>query len=435
MISTGVMAAVLVLLLFLLCFGVPVPFAFFGTSMVLVFLGGYDTSFLLPYGYTKVSSYVLLAIPLFIMAGGIIERSNMGEKLVNFIELFVGKVKGSLGVVAVVSCAVFGAITGSAAATQSVIGSIMWPRMEAAGYSKGKSAALIASSCLLGGMIPPSGLMIIYAWTAQVSVLQCFLATLVPGIIMAIMFSVAFVVMLRNDDGVQVLATGNRQEYFQLAKKRTTSAIPALLFPVIVLGGIYGGFMTATEAAAVSVVYATLVGFFIYRELKLKTLGSVLVETATTTGVIMIMLFMVMMLSRLLIMEDVPGMFLELVTSISTNKYVILIMVNIFMIIIGMLMDDVSSVLLCTPLLMPIMESIGISPIHFASIVCVNISLGCVTPPCAPLLYLASRLSNTPVSAMMKPTLLLIAFVWLPALLLVTFIPALSLTLPGMITG
>ncbi|MCI8609754.1 MAG: TRAP transporter large permease [Firmicutes bacterium] len=429
------MAAVLVLLLFLLCFGVPVPFAFFGTSMVLVFLGGYDTSFLLPYGYTKVSSYVLLAIPLFIMAGGIIERSNMGEKLVNFIELFVGKVKGSLGVVAVVSCAVFGAITGSAAATQSVIGSIMWPRMEAAGYSKGKSAALIASSCLLGGMIPPSGLMIIYAWTAQVSVLQCFLATLVPGIIMAIMFSVAFVVMLRNDDGVQVLATGNRQEYFQLAKKRTTSAIPALLFPVIVLGGIYGGFMTATEAAAVSVVYATLVGFFIYRELKLKTLGSVLVETATTTGVIMIMLFMVMMLSRLLIMEDVPGMFLELVTSISTNKYVILIMVNIFMIIIGMLMDDVSSVLLCTPLLMPIMESIGISPIHFASIVCVNISLGCVTPPCAPLLYLASRLSNTPVSAMMKPTLLLIAFVWLPALLLVTFIPALSLTLPGMITG
>ena len=433
MISTGVMAAVLVLLLSLLFFGVPVPFSFFGVSILLVYLGGYDTSFLLPYGYTKVSSYVLLAIPLFIMAGGIIERSNMGEKLVNFVELFVGKVKGSLGVVAVVSCAIFGAISGSAAATQSVIGSIMWPRMEAAGYSKGKSAALIASSCLLGGMIPPSGLMIIYAWTAQVSVLQCFLATLIPGIIMAVMFSVAFVIMLRNDEGVQVLEAGSRKEYFQIAKKRTWDAIPALLFPVIILGGIYGGYMTATEAAAVSVVYAVLVGFLIYRQLKLRSLGSVLVETATTTGVIMIMLFMVMMLSRLLIMEDVPGMFLDLVTSISTNKYVILIMVNIFMIIIGMLMDDVSSVLLCTPLLMPIMQSIGISPIQFASIICVNISLGCVTPPCAPLLYLASRLSNTPVSAMLKPTLQLIIFVWLPALLMVTFIPELSLILPGFI--
>lgn len=433
MIPTGTLIAVLILLLVLLCFGIPVPFAFFGTSMLLVFLGGYDTSFLLPYGYTKVSSYVLLAIPLFIMAGGIIERSDMGEKLVNFIELFVGKVKGSLGIVAVVSCAVFGAITGSAAATQSVIGSIMWPRMEAAGYSKGKSAALLASSCLLGGMIPPSGLMIIYAWTAQVSVLQCFLATLVPGIMMTVMFSAAFVIMLRKDDGVQILDAGSREEYMHIAKERTKSAVPALLFPVIVLGGIYGGFMTATEAAAVSVVYATLVGFLIYKKLKLKTLGSVLVETSTTTGVIMIMLFMVMMLSRLLIMEDVPGIFMELVTSISTNKYVILIMANVFMIIIGMLMDDVSSVLLCTPLLMPIMQSIGISPIHFASIVCVNISLGCVTPPCAPLLYLASRLSNTPVSAMMKPTLLLIVFVWLPALLLVTFIPALSLTLPALI--
>ena len=435
MISTGVMVAVLVLLLALLFFGIPVPMAFFGTSLILVFLGGYDTSFLLPYGYTKVSSYVLLAIPLFIMAGGIIERSNMGEKLVGFVELFVGKVKGSLGIVAVVSCAIFGAITGSAAATQSVIGSIMWPRMDAAGYPKGKTAALLASSCLLGGMIPPSSLMIIYAWTAQVSVLQCFLATLIPGIIMTVMFSAAFVYMVRKDDGLQILEASSRREYLSIAKERTKSALPALFFPVIVLGGIYGGFMTATEAAAVSVVYATLIGFLVYRKLQANTLGSVLVETATTTGVIMVMLFMVMMLSRLLIMEDVPGMFLELVTSISTNKYVILIMVNVFMIIIGMLMDDVSSVLLCTPLLMPIMESIGISPIHFASILCVNISLGCITPPCAPLLYLASRLSNTPVSAMLKPTFQLILLVWLPALLLVTFIPALSLTLPGMIEG
>lgn len=431
--SAGVLVAVLVLLLILLSVGIPVPFSFFGISLLMVFLGGYDTSFLLPYGYTKVSSYVLLAIPLFILAGGVIERSNMGEKLVNFVELFVGKMKGSLGVVAVLSCAIFGAISGSATAAQTVIGSIMWPRMDAAGYPKGKSAALIASACLLGGMIPPSGLMIIYAWTAQVSVLQCFLASLIPGIMMTIMFSVAFIIMLKDDD-VQVLAIP-KGEYLQTAKKRTVSAIPAIMFPVIILGGIYGGYVTPTEAAAVSVVYAIIAGWVCYKSLSFKKLGGVLKETATTTGVIMVMLFMVMMLSRLLIMEDLPGLFLELVESISTNKYVILIMVNLFMIIIGMLMDDVSSVLLCTPLLLPIVQSVGVDPIHFAAILCVNISLGCVTPPCAPLLYLASRLSNTPVSAMMKPTLQLIAFVWLPALLLVTYIPALSLTLPAMIAG
>lgn len=429
--STAVLIGVLVLLLVLLCIGVPVPFSFFGASLLLVILGGYDTSFLLPYGYTKVSSFVLLAIPLFILAGGIIERSGMGEKLVNFVELFVGKIKGSLGVVAVISCAIFGAISGSATAAQTVIGSIMWPRMDAAGYPKGKSAALIASACLLGGMIPPSGLMIIYAWTAQVSVLQCFLASLVPGIMMTIMFSVAFVIMLRKDD-VQTLAIPKGQ-YLHVAKERTVSAIPAIMFPVLVLGGIYGGYVTPTEAAAVSVIYALIVGWLCYKKLTVRKVGDVLKETATTTGVIMVMLFMVMMLSRLLIMEDLPGLFLDFVTSISTNKVVILIMVNLFMIVIGMLMDDVSSVLLCTPLLLPIVQSVGVDPIHFAAILCVNISLGCVTPPCAPLLYLASRLSGTPVSEMMKPTLQLIAFVWIPALILVTYIPALSLTLPGLL--
>ena len=429
--SVGLLIAVLILLLILLSCGVPVPFSFFGISLLMIFLGGYDTSFLLPYGYTKVSSFVLLAIPLFILAGGVIERSNMGEKLVNFVELFVGKVKGSLGVVAVISCAIFGAISGSATAAQTVIGSIMWPRMDAAGYPKGKSAALIASACLLGGMIPPSGLMIIYAWTAQVSVLKCFLASLVPGIMMTILFSVAFIIMLRNDD-VEVL-TIPKGQYFATAKKRTVSAIPAIMFPVIILGGIYGGYVTPTEAAAVSVVYAIIAGWVCYKSLSFKKLGAVLKETTVTTGVIMVMLFMVMMLSRLLIMEDLPGIFLNAVESISTNKYVILLMANLFMIIIGMLMDDVSAVLLSTPLLLPLVQSVGVSPIQFAAIVCVNISLGCVTPPCAPLLYLASRLSNTPVSSMMKPTLQLIAFVWIPMLLLVTYVPALSLTLPGII--
>jgi len=279
----------LVLLLVLLFFGVPVPVAFFGGALFMIFSGGYDPSFLLPYAYSKASSYVLLAIPLYIIAGGIIERGDMGGKLINFIEMLVGHKKGSLGVVACVSCAVFGSITGSAAATQSVIGSIMWPRMNAAGYSRGKSAALIASSCLLGGLIPPSTLMILFAWSTQTSVLGCFLSTFIPGVIMTAMLSWQFVRMVKNDpepDPDIMPELFRQKKTLRNLGKVTWISLPALLFPVIVIGGIYSGLMTPTEAAAVSAIYALLVGFFIYRGLTLQKLGQVLVESAGTTGAV-----------------------------------------------------------------------------------------------------------------------------------------------------
>ena len=190
----------IILLLILLMVGIPVPTAFFGTTLFLIVTCGYTPDFLVPYGYAKTSNYVLLAMPLFIIAGGIIEKSDLGAHLVNFVNMLVGRIKGSLGLVAVIACAMFGSVTGSAVATMSVIGSIMWPRMEAAGYSKGKAAALISSSCLLGGLIPPSSLMIMYAWLSQESVLKCFMAVLGPGLMMTVMFCVAYYFMVRKDD-------------------------------------------------------------------------------------------------------------------------------------------------------------------------------------------------------------------------------------------
>ncbi|MEG1998309.1 MAG: TRAP transporter large permease, partial [Clostridiales bacterium] len=315
----------------------------------------------------KMSNMVLLAMPLFIMAGGVIEKGGLGKRLVDFIELFFGRIKGGLGIVAVVSCAVFGAISGSSNATQSVIGAIMWPRLDAAGYSKGFSAALLASAALLGSFIPPSGIMIIYAWISGCSVLACFLAVFAPGLILTLLFSIfTYIWCQKNEPNIHMMPSLPRKELPKHFLNTTTHAIPALLFPVIILGGIYGGFVTPTEAAALSVLYAVPVGLWIYRGINGRGLYKVLVQTATTTGVIVVMLYCVMMLSRIYITEDLPGMIAKALTGVSQNKYLILLLINIILIIIGMLMDDISAMMLSVPILLPVVELLGISPIHFA---------------------------------------------------------------------
>jgi tripartite ATP-independent transporter DctM subunit len=207
-------------------------------------------------------------------------------------------------------------------------------------------------------------------------------------------------------------------------------AIPALMLPVLVLGTIYGGIMTPTEASALAVLYAIPVGMFVYKGLSFRGLFDCLVESGVTTGVIMIMLYSVSMLSRLYILEDLPGKVLHLFYSVSTNKWVIMGMINIFLVIMGMLMDDISVVTLTTPILMPIIVELGFSPIHYAAVVGVNTGLGCITPPAAPVLYLAGRLSNTPINEMMKPALWFIALCWVPALIFVAYFPRLVLFLP-----
>ncbi len=421
--------AVLVLVVVLLL-GVPIPFAFFASSLVIVLGGGYDYTFLLPYGFSKVSSLILVAIPLFILAGNLMEKSGIGESLINFVEMFIGRVRGGLGAVMVVSCALFGSISGSGFATLSCIGSIMLPRMEKAGYPKGVSAALISSASLLGLLIPPSLNMIIYAFIGGQSVLACFLSTVIPGIILVILLSATNFWLLRNHKEIRLMERMERPVYVKTLGKRTVRAIPAMVAPIIILGGIYGGFLTPTEAAAVSVIYTIPVGIWFYKGLNGKTFRESLIIAGTTAGVIMIMLLSVMMLSRLYIMENVPQMILNAMTSVTDNTVILILMVNLFLIVIGMLMDDTSAILLTTPILLPVVIQLGVSPVHFAAIMGVNLGLGCVTPPTAPFLYLGSRIGNAPIGEMMGPTMWFIAFAWIPTLALTTFVPGLSLFLP-----
>jgi|LGOV01.1.fsa_nt_gb tripartite ATP-independent transporter DctM subunit len=435
----SVFVALLVLLITMVI-GVPIPFAFLASSAYLVFVGGYDPGFLIPYGYSKMNSIILLTIPLFIMAGSIMDKGGIGKRLVDSIEQHVGQLKGGLGVVTVVASALFGAVSGSSSATLSAIGTTMAPRLKENGYSPGLTASLIASSGVLGILIPPSMLMILYSWIANVSVLAAFLAATGPGILLVILLSVINLIMAKNNPNIKVLTKEDvkrfrRKEKVSSDGKRVWGVGPALLMPIIILGSIYGGILTPTEAAAVSVFYALPVGMFIYKQLDTKTLKETLIQSSITTGVIMIMLFAVMILSRLYIMENLPQTILATLTSISDNKIVILMMINVFMIILGMLMDDVSGVLLATPILLPVVTSIGIDPVHFAAIVGVNLGMGNVTPPTAPLLYLAGRISKAEVKDMLKPTMILIIFAWIPTLIITTYFPQVALYLPRLILG
>ncbi len=427
-----VVIAIIVLVTILLL-GVPIPFAFFASALTLVWIGGYDNTFLLPYGYGQVSSLILMAIPLFILAGELMDKSGIGESLINFVSLFIGRVRGGLGAVMVVSCGLFGAISGSGFATLSAIGSIMLPRMYEAGYPRGTSAALISSAALLGLLIPPSLNQILYAFVGGQSVLACFLATVGPGIVLIILFSAVNFWLLRNNTDIKLTDRIPKGERLKVAAKRTGWAVPAMLAPVIILGGIYGGFMTPTEAAAVSVVYTVPVGIWFYRGLDRKTFLGALIKAGTTAGVIMLMLLSVMMLSRLYVMENLPQTILAAMTSVSSDPKILTLMLNLFLLLIGMLMDDTSAILLTTPILLPVAMSVGIHPVHFSAIVGVNIGLGGVTPPTAPFLYLGSRVANAPVGEMLKPTMYLIFFAWIPTLIITTYFPNLSLWLPRLL--
>ena len=415
----------------LLVIGVSVPMAFGAVLLLIATFGGHDVSGFMPAGHWKMTSIVLLAIPLFILAGAIMERGKIALPLVQLAELLIGRIKGGLSAASVIASAIFGSISGSAAATLTCIGTIMMPHLKRANYPNGLAGALIVSASPLGLLIPPSASQILYAWVTQQSVLKCFLSTVVPGLILVVLLIIVNFALLRKVTNLKLAI--KPLNFPRELGIRSWKAFPALLMPLFILGGIYGGVMTPTEAAGVAVIYAIPVGFFVYKGLNKTNFWAAIKEAGITIGVVMVMVFMVLIVSRFLIFEDIPGLAKTLVFSISDNPIVILLMVNLVMILIGMLMDDISGLLLSAPLLLPIVTSVGMDPIHFAAVLGVNLGMANITPPTAPLLYLGSRVTGVSVNEMMKPTLIMIFFAWLPTLMLTTFVPATALWLPELV--
>lgn len=413
----------------LMMIGVPVVFSFAAMTLVLSIVYEVDISSLMTTGFWSVNSVILLALPLFVMTGYLMQAGGIAARLVSFVEALVGKSRVGMGSSMVVACGVFGAISGTASAAVASIGTIMIGPMEKHGYPREYTSALLGISSLLGLLIPPSITMILYAVVTRQSVAACFLATIGPGILLIIMLCTLNWLKMRKhpDPAAERL---NFRRRVEMIGDSMWKAFPALMLPVIILGGIYGGVFTPTEAAAVAVVYAIPVGWFVYRELDLRKIGRCMVEAAATTGVIMVILLFSFVASRIFTLERVPQELTEVLMDIFQNKLLILLVVNIFLILLGMIMDDVSVVAIISPLLLPVMVNIGIHPVHFAAIVGTSVVIGCNSPPMAPILFMTCRIGNVGITKVMRPALGFMAFAALPVMLITTYWSPMALYLP-----
>jgi C4-dicarboxylate transporter DctM subunit len=421
----------LVILIGLVMLGVPIPFAFFAALVFLVATHHYDSSFLLPCGFAKLNSVILLAIPLFIGMGAVIAEGSIAERLVDLVTAMAGRIPASLGIASVVVSSVFGSISGAAVSSIVCIGKVMIPQMEAHGYSRGYSTALISSAAVLSTLIPPSMPMILFAYTTQQSVAACFLATLIPGIILTALFSIANV-FLSKKMPIREEPKLNIKDRLHKVGHNTKRAAAPLVLPFIILGGIYGGVMTPTEAAAMGLLYVIFVSTFIYREVSVSKMLVTLRACCSTSGSVLLITFFAVMLSRIYTMEQVPQQIASMLLGITTNKVMILLLVNLFLVIIGLLMDEMSGILLTAPLLFPVMTAIGVHPVHLAAILGCNLGMGMMTPPVAIILYVGAHVGGVTIDKMMKTVFILILFCSLPVILLTTFWPGLSLFLPGL---
>jgi tripartite ATP-independent transporter DctM subunit len=422
----------LAILIGLLVLGVPVPFCFMAAVFSTFLMGNYSTMFIISTGFKQVNSMAVLAILFFILMGGLMGTGGIASRLVAISDSILGRKKHGLGTVTIISCAIFGAISGTCSAAVASIGSIMIPRMLDRGYPRGQATALVACPSVLGQLIPPSVPMVLYAWVTWQSVGACFLSTVVPGIIMVCLYCFMNALMIRNYP-IKVLPDVPPKQKIKDFGKASFNGFWALLMPVIVLGGIYGGIFTPTEAAGVAVIYCLPVGFFIYKSMNLRQFGDAMVSTITTTGVVIVMVFFVMVLSRMYVMENVPQRLIATLTGFTSNRIVILLMINLFLLILGMLVDDFSGTLLAAPLLFPLITEIGIHPIHFAAILGTNLGLGNKTPPTAPILYLAGRVGKCRFEQLVKPALIFMTSCSVPVVLLTTYCPILSLWLPHLL--
>jgi len=376
--------------------------------------------------FTSVDSFPLLAIPLFMVAGSLMEGGGISRRLINFCNSLLGSFTGGLAMVAILTCMLFAAISGSGPATVAAIGGIMIPEMVKAGYSKPFAAALMSVAGAIGVIIPPSLPMVNYGIAGSVSISTLFAAGFGPGILVGVaLIIVAYFSAKKNGYG---LAAKTRFSWRNVAVS-FKEAFFALLMPFIVLGGIYGGVFTPTEAAAVAAIYGFVAGTFLYRELKLKDLPLLLMNAGKSTAMVMVIVAAASSFGWILTSARIPDAIAAFLISLSESKYVILLLINLFLLIVGCLMDVTASIIILTPIFMPIVNQFGINPVHFGIIMTVNLAIGMSTPPLGVNLFVSCGIAKISIEenarAMVK---FLIAN--LIALLLIVFVEPVSLIIP-----
>lgn len=412
----------------LLIMGVPIAIALGGASLLGLLYSGMPTVFLAQGSFIAVDSFPLMAVPFFILAGNLMESGGLSKRIVKVANILMGRYTGGLATVTIAACAFFAAISGSGPATVAAIGSIMIPAMIKKGYSKGFSSAVAASGGALGILIPPSIVMVVYGVVGGVSVGDLFIAGIFPGILISsILILVGYIISKKN----HFKGSGEKFE-LRVFLKALKDAFWALLTPVIILGGIYGGIFTPTEAAVVAVVYGFLVGKFIYKELTLKVFSESLYKTAITVGSVMIIIGVATTFGRLLTMYQIPHKMAIYLSQISQNKFLILMIINAFLLFIGMFMETLATIIILTPLLLPVVTALGVDPVHFGILLVVNSEIGFLTPPLGVNLFVASGISKISLEEITKSIIPFILAL-IVGITILTFIPEISTFLPQFI--
>ncbi len=373
---------------------------------------------------TSLDSFTLTAIPFFILAGQIMNRGGIAVRLINFAKAIVGPLPGGLAFVNIISCMLFGAISGSAVAAASAIGGFMNPMMEKEGYSKPFSAAINITSATTGLIIPPSNVLIVYSLASGgVSIAALFVAGYMPGILLgfALMLVAAVYSIIKKYPTDKLVSL---KEFF----RRFIDAFPSLMLLVLVIGGIVAGVFTATEASAIAVVYTLVLGF-VYKEIRTKDIALILLETTKTSAIVLLLVATSIAMSWVMSYENIPQEISDTLLSISDNPIVILILINLILLFVGIFMDMTPAVLIFTPIFLPIVTSIGMDPIHFGIIMILNLCIGLCTPPVGSVLFVGCSVAGLKIQQVIKPLVpLFIAMI--VVLLIITYFPDLTLWLP-----
>ncbi len=406
--------------------GVPLVWAILITAVlpILVFDLGYPLQALYLNFIGGVEPNHFLAIPLFIVAGELMSRGGVGLRIIGFARAACGFMPGGLGMVVVGASMIFGGISGSAIADSAAIGSVMIKNMAKQGYTLGFAAGLVAAAGTIGIIIPPSIPMLIYGFVGNVSVADLFLAGIVPGA----MFGLAFMAVCFYVGKSSGCDPGGRTTSRAELLRSFTGTAPALFMPVLILGGIFSGWVTPTEAAALAVVYGLVVTIFVYRDFKIRDLPSLMIDAFVTSATVMVVIGATTVLGWLITLEQMPQILVSFVQDLSSSTAVFLLLVNFVLLILGLVLDPVPAILLTAPLFLPTAMSFGVDPVHLGVIMTCNVAVGLFTPPVGATLYVASRISGVGVlSIARKMGLLYLAAITM--LMLVTYFPAVSMTM------
>ncbi len=427
--------ALFIVLFLLLLIGVPVGFAIGGATMFsMSMFSDLNMAINAQYSYSGIFSFTVMAIPFFMLAGLIMSTGGIAKRIVNFASTLISFVNGAIGSVTIIACMFFGALSGSGMATTSAIGGMMIPEMKKKGYDPSYAATIVCFGGIVGPIIPPSLSFVLYGATTGVSIPQLFLAGVLPGILLGLIYLVANIIYC-TVKGVDLKAE-KQDEYVSLSEgmkyrikeigKSFKDGFWALLSPVIILGGIYSGVFTPTEAACISVVYSIIISLFIYRDMGWKELKQVFLDTAVLNGVTSFLLGYSTVFSTYMTYEKVPQMMTEFLTTVSSNPMVVLLFVNLILLMIGLFLDTVPAIIVMAPMLMPTIKALNINPVHFGVVMAVNLAIGLCTPPYGCNLFVGAAVAKVKMESMFKHIFPLFGLS-LIGLLIVTYVPWLSL--------